>query len=730
MSPCLRVAVFFSLLALCLAAPKVRTVRWCAKSEDEYKKCDQLSKNCKVTDITLQCKKKSDTVECFQAIKNGEADAICVDGGDVHRGSMTPYKLKPIVAENYGTAQEVDTCYSAVAVVKKSSTFMFKDLQDKKSCHTGIGKSAGWNVPIGLLLDKELIPWAGPDIESIEKAVARFFRSSCAPGAKESKLCELCIGKGTDKCKRSNNEPYYNYNGASQCLQDGKGDVAFVKDSTFSPAKFDKEYELLCPDDTRKPLRDYKSCFLAKVPAHAVMARDNDQKTEDIIEYLKQAQEKKCQLFSSQYGKDLLFKDSAVNLIPLPPAMDALLYLGINFYDTIQALKHEKPKVKSSTIRFCTQSKSEKEKCDIWSTVSGGAIECTVGTSAENCIHQVLKGEADTVTLDGGYLYTAGQCGLVPVMGEYYDKGSYFAVAVVKKTDKTTKWPNLKGTKSCHTAVQRTAGWNIPVGLLVNITNNCDMSKYFSESCAPGADPASNLCKLCIGDPKKNLENTKCSPSNKESFFGYAGAMRCLAGPGQVAFVKDSTVLDNTDGKNTAEWAKSLKSSDFELLCPDGSRAPVTDAKNCNLAEVPCHALVSRPERRKQVLKVMINQQSLYGKKGAEKDIFQMYGSKAGRDDLFKDSTQCLIEIEAATIKEFLGERYYAAVTSLNQCPTKSGCEGNRSLPPVLALQTPPLCSQPGYWERGPQRLEQFDPLASACWETWAGWQGSVPVLG
>lgn len=53
---------------------------------------------------------------------------------------------------------------------------------------------------------------------------------------------------------------------------------------------------------------------------------------------------------------------------------------------------------------------------------------------------------------------------------------SYYAVAVVKKGMGIT-WETLKGKRSCHTGMGRTAGWNIPMGLIHKQTNDCDFSE-------------------------------------------------------------------------------------------------------------------------------------------------------------------------------------------------------------------------------------------------------------
>uniref|UniRef100_A0A3B4E724 Serotransferrin n=1 Tax=Pygocentrus nattereri TaxID=42514 RepID=A0A3B4E724_PYGNA len=647
------------LSVLAPAAPQDSKVRWCLTSNQELRKCNDLS----TTTMQLACVKRDGHHECIRSIKDGEADAITLDGGDIYKAGLRNYDLHPVYAEDYGE----DSCPYAVAVVKKSSRFKFSELRGKRSCHTGLGKSAGWIVPIGILLSRNQIKWAGIEDKPLEQAVMEFFSASCVPGAtKSTRLCQLCKGD----CSRSHEEPYYDDDGAFQCLKDGAGDIAFVQHLTVPAAEKD-QYELLCKDDTRKSIDEYKTCHLAQIPARAVVTRRDQTLLANGVGFISAG------AFSSEgyTAKNLMFRDSTKRLVQLPKIMDAFLYLRAQYTASIRSLqKGMSTDSTSQYIKWCAVGHAETAKCDLWSVnsmdESGNVrVECQNGQSVDECISKIMRREADAMAIDGGQVYTAGKCGLVPAMVEQYDEyaSSYYAVAVVRKGSGVT-WNNLRGKKSCHNSLGRTAGWNIPMALLHNSTGECDFSKYFSQSCAPGADPESNLCALCKGSGKGvRSERVKCKPSTEELYYGYAGTFRCLVeGGGDVAFVRHSTVEENTDGKGP-DWASKLKSSDFELICP-GSSAPVSDYARCNLAKVPAHAVVTHPESRRDVVAILKEQQGMFG--GSIPDApFRMFQSENGKNLLFKDSTKCLQEIPATkTFKEFLGDAYVATMDFLRQC--------------------------------------------------------------
>nr|XP_049604315.1 protein phosphatase 1 regulatory subunit 7 isoform X4 [Syngnathus scovelli] len=290
---------------------------------------------------------------------------------------------------------------------------------------------------------------------------------------------------------------------------------------------------------------------------------------------------------------------------------------------------------------------------------------------------KIMRKDADAMAVDGGEVYTAGQCGLVPAMVEQYDEAkcsqpgasasSYYAVAVVKKGSGVT-WANLRGKKSCHTGFGRTAGWNIPMGKIHKETGDCDFSKYFSSGCAPGSPADSTFCAQCKGSGKAVDDKSKCQASSEEQYYGYAGAFRCLVeGAGDVAFIKHTIVAENSDGKG-AEWAKGVLSSDYELICPTKGPVPITDFESCHLAVTPAHAVVTRPETRNNVVAILQDQQGRFGRGGSDSS-FQLFESAPDKNLLFKDSTKCLQEVpRESNFKSFLGPDYVDAMISLRQC--------------------------------------------------------------
>ncbi|XP_067310104.1 serotransferrin-1-like isoform X2 [Pseudorasbora parva] len=630
-------------LVVALPSASAQKVKWCVKTQNELKKCKHLASK----SADLECLLRLSTIDCIKSIEKGEADVVTADGEHVYFGGRKPFELRPLIAEKY----QKESCY-AVAVVKRDTDFSIRDLKGKTSYHSCYKSPGGWTLPIGRLVAVKIIPW-DPNDMTLESAVSHFFLRSCVPGiskAQYPKLCSDCQGD----CSCSQNEQCSGDGGAFQCMKKGNGDVAFICQDGI-PEIERPNYQLLCMDGRRKSVEDYKTCNLGKEPHRAVIGR-KDADSQHIYKVLKQIPG--SDLFSSDVfgGKDLIFSDSAFDLMELPKITDSFLYLKDD-YGAMHALREGSPPARApdGKIQWCVISHAEQQKCD---GLQIPRVECRRASSVEECIQKVMRREADFFAADGGQVYIAGKCGLVPAMVEQYDEqscpdggeySSLFVVAVVRK-DSGVTWNKLRGRKSCHTGLNHNAGWIVPDSVICGKTPDCTLYEFFSEGCAPGADPTSNMCKLCKGGGKQVGDESKCKASSEEMYYGYDGAFRCLAeGAGEVAFIKHSIVGDYTEGIRP-DWAKDLKADEFELICPKSPDRTFkhTEFADCNLAKVPAHAVITRKDVRSDVVSVL---------REAQKYPDSPFKSKGERNLLFSDSTKCLQET-TKPLQEFLTKEY------------------------------------------------------------------------
>ncbi|KAH0552126.1 melanotransferrin [Cotesia glomerata] len=336
----------------------------CVTSQQEFDKCVKMKIALKAQLLKpeLSCALYHSQIKCMQAIQNGEADVAVFDAGDVYTGGLV-YNLVPFMSEvyNLGTPD-----YYVVAVAKENDQATdITYLKNKYTCHTGINHAAGWIYPLAYMISNKWIRGYGCD--SI-RAAAEYFTKSCIPGALSNEynigvpydnMCDLCHGLSRHYCRRDASEAYFGHSGALRCLVEGGGDVAFVKHTTvfenvdgkrrefWARNTFKNDFQLLCPDGTRKSSDEYESCNLGKVKANAIVARGGEYGYNEIEinAYInlfvyaqqfygrKEADEFSFSMFSSTPPyTDLIFQDATQQLVIIPEDMrEYSRYLGPDF---------------------------------------------------------------------------------------------------------------------------------------------------------------------------------------------------------------------------------------------------------------------------------------------------------------------------------------------------------------------------------------------------------------
>eukprot|EP00850_Spirogloea_muscicola_P025384 SM002907S11267 [mRNA] locus=s2907:144:1410:- [translate_table: standard] len=149
---------------------------------------------------------------CMKAVRDGAADATSLGPVAVYRASQF-YELQPIATEQFGEAaggSEPVTRVGAVALVRRSlcespprrrgtaatrsghrRELEVADLEGLTACFAAYGSLAGWAIPVGLLLDANVLPTNTTDTEAAgasglvppgdAAAAAAFFSKACSP---------------------------------------------------------------------------------------------------------------------------------------------------------------------------------------------------------------------------------------------------------------------------------------------------------------------------------------------------------------------------------------------------------------------------------------------------------------------------------------------------------------------------------------------------------------------
>ncbi|KAG9354562.1 hypothetical protein JZ751_001275 [Albula glossodonta] len=591
-----------------------KKTRWCTVSEPEQRKCAELAKAL-VTVLPpaavsafarLSCIRAYSTADCINKIRANRADAVTLNAGEVYT-AVKQFGLTAVAKEIYSDGG----CVLAVAVVKNSSLDV-RSLQGCRSCHAGARWTAGWSLPLGFLLSRNYLPWA--EEQPLTQGVSRL----------------------------------------------GKGMLHLWITLHLTVLRI-----------WRRRTTDF-SAQMAQGPISMAFGRRGRDR-------------QRFQLFESgSYGSsDLLFRDATEKLAVLPDDKDISQVLGLDYVALLKGLGHEGSSLEDSVIRWCCISNAEQRKCEDW---------------ALSIKSDPLRDEVDAVSLDATHAFIAGKCGLVPVVAEYYGetcipaeggtKGAahfesdvfppVYAVAVVRRSSRSVLFGNMAGRRSCHGHMYSPAGWLMParhnLSSQHNSSNNCDPSKVYSEvfwkGCLPGLQ--GDLCKVCIGG---NVEpgTKRCADNHNERYYGNLGAIRCLVGDpsgksyGDVAFLEHHNLDDNIQSLGPSGWAEGWLPLDFELLCLDGRRAPLSQWESCHLGAIPPNVVMTRPVLTARVYDFLMKSQETLAAHPEEFNLFEshQYGES---DLLFKDATQCLVHTSHLDYRTILGEEFYRTVEAVFNC--------------------------------------------------------------
>lgn len=210
--------------------------------------------------VTVQLYDVASEGAIIEALRFGHADIGFMDGGAAWVGwkeyglAALAADLKPDGRSWYGAQAYVraDSDIAAAYLDDDNQTDPFELFRGKTSCHTGWLKSAGMLLPMGYLIGNGYAEVIGDsdDVSALRDTIYNFFNE--------------------DSSIPESGDLYYSYEGALRCLSEGRGDIAFIADSTHDFYCVDRNRNWCLEDENGNS--DYVALPLfGKAPSHPIM---------------------------------------------------------------------------------------------------------------------------------------------------------------------------------------------------------------------------------------------------------------------------------------------------------------------------------------------------------------------------------------------------------------------------------------------------------------------------
>ncbi|XP_055681544.1 transferrin [Lutzomyia longipalpis] len=575
------------------------------------KACEDLMGSKSNEDVTIECVPGRDRMECLNLVNKRKADFMAVDPEDMY----VAYKMNN---QDFAVFSEIRTLeepqaefrYEGIMLVRKGSPIAsLNDLQGKKSCHTGYGRTVGYKVPITKLRKHGIFKLdSDPTLPAVErelKGLSNLFSQSCLVGTyspndeinrslkkKYPNLCALC----EDPAKCDYPDKYSGYEGAIRCLVENGGDVAFTKvifvnkyfglpvgNNPAAPATGTAnpdDYEYLCEDGSRRPVTG-RACSWAQRPWQGYMANgDLRGRYAKLQEVLKEAYEAGKTYSNTDLAKRMLVKKDNVVVSKDDPVLPGEHLTRAQYKDVIA-----RPGPYEHTTRFCVSDTIALRKCEVmrkaaFSRYIRPQFQCLL-KSVEECAEAVQKDEADVVVFRSEEYEIARKHNLGAVLYESSEANDVF-VAVVNK--------------------------DIKMDLLKKATLNFNSN-----------DPRAVNAALFFNE-KRGIKSCPGDISSTDN--------------GLVKIVK----------------AKDLKDDgDQELICQDLSRKSLQDYKDCNFEATLPTAVFVRNALDSNILDGIIHSFSEasedFGKNAPTEDVFELFGEfePGFRNVIFSDDAVKLV---------------------------------------------------------------------------------------